>query len=88
MGASCICVMIALLWNGNSSVNLQIYLCIFCNALQEFIYSDFLHILFEDPNFGNHSPSNYKILDKPPMISESQVKQPKVEAIYSQVYIY
>ena len=37
------------------------------------MYSDFLHILLEDPNFDNRLPLNYKILDISPMINEGQV---------------
>ena len=50
--------------------------------------SDFLHILLEDPNFDNHLPSNYKILDIFPMINEGQVKHPKMKVIYIYIYIY
>ena len=75
---SCICVMIAFFRNDKSSVSFWISFCIFCNVLQEFMYVfvvfRFLHLLFEDPNFDIHPPSNYKILDIFPMINEGQVK--------------
>ena len=60
------------------------------------MYSGFLHILFKDQNFGNHSPSNYKILDIFSMINEGLIKHPEVKVIiyihilniYIYIYIY
>ena len=51
------------------------------------LYSDFFHILFENPNFDNHPPSSYKILDKFPIINEGQLNEPKIKAIYLSLYI-
>ena len=94
-GASCICVTIALFRNDNSSVSLWISFCVFVtfykNLCMYKMYSGFLHILFKDRNFGNHSPSNYKILDIFSMINEGLTKQPEIKVIYIHIlniYIY